>query len=60
MSSRLYKVTRDADGWIVRGPGGIIFDADWRWNSRSTAREVAREYNDRTPSQIARLQGGVA
>lgn len=31
-------------GWIVRKrDGSIYYDADWRWNSRSVARDVVRE-----------------
>lgn len=46
MKRRPYHVSRDRDGnWMVIGPDGPVYDKDWRWNSRSTARAVAREYN---------------
>lgn len=40
------RVARDRDGWIVYDKDGRPFyDEDWRWNSRSVARDVARQLN---------------
>lgn len=44
--NRPYRVSRDNDGWLVRGSDGrAYYDEDWRWNSRATARAVAWELN---------------
>ncbi|MBO9579500.1 MAG: hypothetical protein J7498_01250 [Sphingobium sp.] len=53
MRVRPYRVSRDQDGWIVRSPdGSAVYDEDWRWNSRSTARDVARQYNEAIASRL--------
>lgn len=52
---RVRSVERDPEGgWIARKPNGhFIFDKDWRWNSRATARAVVREYADRSTAHRA-------
>lgn len=41
------RVEKDpAGGWIARRrDGSMIYDKDWRWNSRSVARSVVAEYD---------------
>ena len=41
---RLKRIERDGQTWIARRKdGSAIFDENWRWNSRATARQVIYE-----------------
>ena len=47
------RVEKDpAGGWTpLKRDASFYYDADWRWNSRSVAREVARELDHADPAQ---------